>query len=86
MKVLVTGISGKLGRITALKLLKHGYDVIGIDRRPWPEAPEAIEVFQADIRKRPAEDVFRTHRPDAAIHMATMLVRAQTMASMKPRL
>lgn len=72
MKVLVTGISGKLGRLTALKLLQHGYEVIGIDRRPWPEAPEAIELFQADIRKRPAEDVFRTHRPDAAIHMATV--------------
>jgi UDP-glucose 4-epimerase len=72
MKVLVTGISGMLGRLTALKLLQHGYDVIGIDRRPWPEAPEAIELFQADIRKRPAEEVFRTHRPDAAIHMATV--------------
>jgi UDP-glucose 4-epimerase len=72
MKVLVTGISGTLGRLTALKLLQHGYEVIGIDRRPWPEAPDAIELFQADIRKRPAEDVFRTHRPDAAIHMATV--------------
>jgi len=72
MKVLVTGISGMLGRLTALKLLQHGYEVIGIDRRPWPEAPEEIEIFQADIRKRPAEDAFRTRRPDAAIHMATV--------------
>ena len=72
MKVLVTGISGMLGRLTALKLLQHGYEVIGIDRRPWPEAPPEIELFQADIRKRPAEDVFRTHRPDGAIHMATV--------------
>lgn len=72
MRVLVTGISGMLGRLTAFELLQHGYEVIGIDQRPWPEAPEAIEVFQADIRKRPAEDVFRTHRPDAAIHMATV--------------
>ena len=72
MKVLVTGICGTLGRLTALKLLEHGYEVIGIDRGPWPEAPDAIELFQADIRKRTAEDVFRTHRPDAAIHMATV--------------
>jgi len=72
MRVLVTGISGMLGRLTALELLQRGYEVIGIDQRPWPEAPEAIEVFEADIRKRPAEDVFRTHRPDAAIHMATV--------------
>ena len=66
MKVLVTGIAGTLGRLTAVKLLRHGYEVIGIDRRPWPEAPEEVELFQADIRKRPAEDVFRSHRPDAA--------------------
>jgi UDP-glucose 4-epimerase len=72
MRVLVTGISGMLGRLTAFELLQHGYEVIGIDQRPWPEAPDAIEVFQADIRKRPAEDVFRTKRPDAAIHMATV--------------
>jgi len=72
MKVLVTGVSGKLGRLTALALLQHGYEVVGIDRRAWANAPEAIELFQADIRKRSAEDVFRTHRPDAAIHMATV--------------
>lgn len=72
MKILVTGISGKLGRLTALKLLRKGYEVVGIDRRPWPEAPEEIDLFQVDIRKRPAEDVFRMHRPDAAIHMATV--------------
>lgn len=72
MKVLVTGISGSLGRLTALRLLQHGHQVVGIDRRPWPGAPEEVELFQADIRKRPAEEVFRTHRPDAAIHMATV--------------
>lgn len=72
MKVLVTGISGQLGRIAAVKLLERGYEVVGLDRRPWPEAPTAIELHQVDIRKRPAEDVFRTHRPDAAIHMATV--------------
>jgi UDP-glucose 4-epimerase len=78
MKVLVTGISGMLGRLTALKLLQHGYEVIGIDRRPWPDAPEEIEVFKADIRKRPAEEAFRSHRPDGAIHMATVTHLTQT--------
>jgi UDP-glucose 4-epimerase len=72
MKVLVTGIAGKLGRLVAFRLLDGGYEVIGIDRRAWPDAPTGIELFQVDIRKRPAEDVFRTHRPDAAIHMATV--------------
>ena len=72
MKVLVTGVAGKLGRVAAGKLLKRGYEVIGLDRRPWPEAPPGVQVHQVDIRKRPAEDVFRAHRPDAAIHMATV--------------
>ena len=59
MKVLVTGIAGTLGRLTAQKLLKYGYEVVGIDRRPWPDGPSEIEIHQHDIRKRPAEDVFR---------------------------
>ncbi len=72
MKVLVTGISGHVGRLVALRLLDDGYDVIGIDHRPWPEAPDAIEMHETDVRKRPAEEVFRLRRPDAAIHMATV--------------
>lgn len=72
MKVLVTGIAGMLGRLVATRLVERGHEVIGIDRRPWNDAPEAIEMYQYDIRKRPAEDVFRTQRPQAAIHMATV--------------
>lgn len=72
MKVLVTGVAGTLGRLVATRLIERGYDVIGIDRRPWADAPESIEMYQYDIRKRTAEDVFRTRRPQAAIHMATV--------------
>ena len=72
MKVVVTGISGKLGRLVARELLRQGHDVVGIDRHPWPDSPPEVAVYEADIRKRPAEDVFRTLRPDAAIHMATV--------------
>jgi len=72
MKVLVTGVAGTLGRLVAMRLIERGHDVIGIDRRPWADAPESIEMYQYDIRKRPAEDVFRTRRPQAAIHMATV--------------
>ncbi len=72
MKVLITGISGVLGRLVGSRLVERGHQVLGIDRRPWPNAPKAIEVVQADVRKRPAEDVFRTRRPQAVIHMATV--------------
>ncbi|MBI4617639.1 MAG: NAD-dependent epimerase/dehydratase family protein [Planctomycetes bacterium] len=71
MKVVVTGISGGMGRLVARGLLEGGHEVLGIDTRPWPDAPKGVEMFETDIRKRPAEDVFRARRPDAAIHMAT---------------
>ncbi len=72
MKVLVTGVAGKLGRLVGRELVRRGQTVLGVDRRPWPNAPEGVTMFQADVRKRPAEDVFRTQRPQAVIHMATV--------------
>jgi UDP-glucose 4-epimerase len=72
MKVLLTGIAGKAGQIVAHRLLAHGFEVIGIDKRSWPRAPEGIEIHRADIRKRAAEEVFRHSRPEAVIHMATV--------------
>jgi len=72
MKVLVTGVSGRIGRIVARRLLFEGHELIGIDRRPWPDAPKGLQMHNVDIRKRPAENVFRTDRPDAVIHMATV--------------
>ena len=72
MKILITGISGTLARGVAYRLVRRGHQVIGIDRRPWPDVPEGVEMHQVDIRKRPAEDVFRLSKPDALIHMATV--------------
>ena len=72
MKVVVTGISGVLGRMVGLELVARGHRVIGIDRRPWPDAPAGVDMHMVDIRKRPAEDLFRTQHPDALIHMATV--------------
>jgi UDP-glucose 4-epimerase len=72
MKVLIPGISSKIGNLVATELLAKGHEVIGIDRRPWPDAPPGLEMHEIDIRKRAAEDVFRKARPDAVIHMATV--------------
>lgn len=72
MKVLVTGAAGKVGRLVVMRLLAGGHQVVGIDRRPWPAAPEEVELHQVDIRKRAAEDVFRHTRPEAVVHMATV--------------
>ena len=44
MKILITGISGTLARGVAYRLTRRGYRVIGIDRRPWPDVPEGVEM------------------------------------------
>jgi UDP-glucose 4-epimerase len=69
--VLVTGISGNLGR-TLTKLLHRTERIVGIDRRPFVGAPKDVEVFQIDLRKKKAEDVFRRFDVKACIHMGIM--------------
>jgi UDP-glucose 4-epimerase len=72
MKVLIPGIGGKLGKMLTLMLIERGHQVIGIDRRPFREAPPGVELHEVDIRKRAAEEVFRRVRPNAVIHLATV--------------
>jgi UDP-glucose 4-epimerase len=67
--VLITGISGNLGRALA-KALHRTQRVIGLDRRPFPGAPKDLEVHHLDIRKRQVEDLFRKGEVKALIHMA----------------
>ncbi len=72
MKVLVLGIAGPLGRLVATGLQEDGHTVAGIDRRGSAKLPEGIAVYTADIRKRPAEEIFRRFSPDVVVHMATV--------------
>ncbi|MBU8899528.1 NAD-dependent epimerase [Corallococcus sp. H22C18031201] len=69
--VVVTGISGNLGR-TLAKLLHKQERIIGIDRRPFQGRPKDVEMYQLDLRKKKAEDVFRKNDVRAVIHMGIM--------------
>jgi UDP-glucose 4-epimerase len=69
--VVVTGISGNLGRMVA-KLLHRTERVVGIDRRPFVGKPKDVEHFQIDLRKKKAEDVFRKLPVKAIVHMGIM--------------
>ena len=69
--VVVTGISGNLGR-TLVKLLHQKERIIGIDRRPFIGAPKDVEMYQLDLRKKKAEEVFKKNRVKAVIHMGIM--------------
>jgi UDP-glucose 4-epimerase len=69
--VLVTGISGNLGRGLA-KLLHAETHVVGVDRRPFAGKPKDIDHHQVDLRKAKVEEAFRRHRIEGLIHMGIM--------------
>jgi UDP-glucose 4-epimerase len=72
-KVVVTGISGRLGRIVARRL-HHDLDwqIVGLDRRPMHGRPKDIEHHQVDLRSKKARDIFRAGDVDALVHLGVM--------------
>ena len=72
-KVIITGISGRLGRIVARRLHRDpAYSIIGLDRRPLIGKPKDIEHYQVDLRSKKVRDVFRAGDIAAVIHMGVM--------------
>ncbi len=67
-KVLIAGISGGVGRLLARRLLADG-DVCGADSASWESRPAQIPHYRVDLRKREFEDVIRTERPTAVVHL-----------------
>lgn len=70
MRILVTGAAGHLGRIFAAALSAAGHEVAGLDRREWTDAP--VTMHRLDVLKRAAENVFRSHKPEAVVHCASV--------------
>jgi UDP-glucose 4-epimerase len=81
--VVITGISGRLGRIVARRLHHElGWKIVGLDRRPMPGRPKDIDLHQVDLRSKKARDVFRD--ADALLHLGVMhdpRARAQELYS-----
>ncbi len=71
MRIVLTGISGRFGRRLANRLNRH-HEVIGLDRRPCPGLPQDIIHHRVDIRRRPAENIFRQGEIDAVIHLGVV--------------
>jgi UDP-glucose 4-epimerase len=69
--VLVTGISGNLGRALAKQLHAETH-VVGVDRRPFQGKPKDIDHYRVDVRKARLEEPFRRHRIEALIHLGIM--------------
>jgi UDP-glucose 4-epimerase len=81
--IVITGISGRLGRIVARRLHHElGWKIVGLDRRPMPGRPKDIDLHQVDLRSKKARDVFRD--ADALLHLGVMhdpRARAQELYS-----
>ena len=72
-KVVITGMSGRLGRVVARRLHHDGrWRIVGLDRRPFSGRPKDIEHYEVDLRSKKARDVFRTGDVHALIHMGVM--------------
>jgi UDP-glucose 4-epimerase len=69
--VLVTGICGRLGQLLARRLHRGG-QVIGVDRRPFPNRPKDIVHYQIDMRRKKTRDVFRSGAVRAVVHLGVM--------------
>jgi UDP-glucose 4-epimerase len=67
-KVLITGVAGPAGRALATRLAGR-VEVCGVDVAEWRGVRSGIRVHRVDLRKRKFEDVVRTERPDAVVHM-----------------
>jgi UDP-glucose 4-epimerase len=69
----ITGISGRLGRLVARRL-HHivGWRIVGLDRRPMPGRPKDIEHHELDLRSKKAREIFRANQVDALIHLGVM--------------
>jgi len=72
-KVVITGVSGRLGRVVARALHRdQRFRIVGLDRRPFSGRPKDMEHIEVDLRSKKARDVFRTGDVAALIHMGMM--------------
>ncbi len=67
-KVLIVGVAKGQGRLLARRL-SRSLDVVGVDREPWSRRPAETPFYRVDVRTREFEDVVRTERPDAVVHL-----------------
>lgn len=71
MKIVITGVAGFIGANLAARLLKEGYQVVGIDNLAYglrENVPDGVAFHERDIRDRGIYGLFEG--VDAVFHMA----------------
>ncbi|MDV6314459.1 NAD-dependent epimerase/dehydratase family protein [Gordonia amicalis] len=82
MRVLITGVSGLVGRTTAARLVGAGHDVVGLSRSAPLELPSQVTHVRGDI----SDDAVLTEACegiDAVIHCAFMLDAREGLDAME---
>lgn len=69
--VLVTGASGGLGRLVCRKLHRK-YEVLALDRRPFPDRPKDIHHIQKDLRRKATLRYLKRKKPDCIVHLGVI--------------
>lgn len=69
--VLITGIVGRLGKHLC-RALHRTNDVVGIDRRDFPDRPKDVVFHQLDVRRKKMRDIFRAGNIRAVVHLGIM--------------
>ena len=70
-KALITGVAGFIGSNLAVRLLKEGYEVVGIDDLSYgvkEQVPDGVTFFQQDIRSKDIYPLFEG--VDCVFHLA----------------
>jgi nucleoside-diphosphate-sugar epimerase len=75
--VLITGARGFLGRAVTADFRRRGWEVIALNRAPWPDAPTGVAAVKADLKKPLPAELLPWARLDAVVHLAAAGVKAQ---------
>ena len=71
LPILVTGICGRLGKSVARRMHRVR-DVVGVDRRPFPDKPRDIVHHQLDLRRKKIRDVLKSTQFGAVVHLGVL--------------